>query len=43
MKFSIMFKPIQIGSVTVPNRFVFPLMGNNLANPDGTLSDRSLA
>ena len=43
MKFSIMFKPIQIGSVTVPNRFVVPPMGNNLANPDGTLSDRSLA
>ena len=43
MKFSIMFKPIQIGSVTVPNRFVVPPMAPNLANPDGTLSDRSLA
>ena len=38
-----MFKPIQIGTVTVPNRFVVPPMGNNLANPDGSMSDRSAA
>ena len=43
MKFSNMFSPIQIGSVTVPNRFVVPPMGNNFANTDGTLSERSLA
>lgn len=43
MKFPMMFRPIQIGSVTVPNRFVVPPMGNNFANTDGTLSDRSLA
>ena len=43
MKFPTMFSPIQIGAVTVPNRFVVPPMGNNLANTDGTLSDRSLA
>ncbi len=43
MKFPAMFSPIQIGTVTVPNRFVVPPMGNNLANTDGTLSDRSLA
>jgi 2,4-dienoyl-CoA reductase-like NADH-dependent reductase (Old Yellow Enzyme family)/thioredoxin reductase len=36
-----MFSPIQIGTVTVPNRFVVPPMGNNLANTDGTLSDCS--
>ena len=38
-----MFSPVQIGTVTVPNRFVVPPMGNNLANTDGSLSDRSLA
>lgn len=43
MKFPTMFSPAQIGTVTVPNRFVVPPMGNNLANTDGTLSDRSLS
>ena len=43
MKFPTMFSPIRIGAVTVPNRFVVPPMCSNLANPDGTLSDRSLA
>lgn len=41
MKFPTMFSPIQIGTVTVPNRFVVPPMGNNFANTDGSLSDRS--
>lgn len=41
MKFQNMFSPINIGSVKVPNRFVVPPMGNNLANTDGTLSERS--
>ena len=40
MKFPTMFSPVQIGSVTVPNRFVVPPMGNNPANTDGSLSDR---
>ena len=43
MKFPALFSPVQIGTVTVPNRFVMPPMGNNLANTDGTLSDRSVA
>ena len=43
MKFPTMFSPVQIGSVTVPNRFVVPPMGNNFANTDGSLSDRSLS
>ena len=43
MKFPTMFSPVQIGTVTVPNRFVVPPMGNNLANTDGTLSGRSLS
>ena len=43
MKFPTMFSPVRIGTVTVPNRFVVPPMGNNFANTDGTLSDRSLS
>ncbi|AJH01625.1 NADH oxidase [Clostridium beijerinckii] len=43
MKFKSMFTPIKIGPMTVPNRFVVPPMGNNFANTDGTLSDKSLA
>ena len=43
MKFPTMFSPVQIGTVTVPNRFVVPPMGNNLANTDGSLSERSLS
>lgn len=43
MKYNAMFSPIQIGFVTVPNRFAVPPMGNNFANTDGTLSDRSAA
>ena len=43
MKFPTMFSPIQIGTVTVPNRFVVPPMGNNFANTGGSLSERSAA
>ena len=43
MKFPNLFSPVQIGTVTVPNRFVVPPMGNNLANIDGSLSERSLS
>lgn len=43
MKFPAMFSPVKIGSVTVPNRFVVPPMGNNFANTDGSLSERSLS
>ena len=38
-----MFSPIQIGPMTVKNRFVVPPMGNNFANSDGTWSDESVA
>ena len=34
MRFPTMFSPIQIGSVTVPNRFVVPPMANNFSDPD---------
>ena len=43
MKFKSMFTPIQIGQVTVPNRFVVSPMGNNFANTDGTMSEKSVA
>ena len=41
MSFENMFKPIQIGPMNVPNRFVVPPMGNNFANTDGSLSEKS--
>ena len=43
MKFKAMFQPIKIGPMEVPNRFVVSPMGNNFANTDGTMSERSLA
>lgn len=42
MRFSSLFKPIKIGSMTVRNRFVVPPMGTNYANDDGTISQRSI-
>ena len=43
MKFNAMFQPINIGPMTVKNRFVVPPMGNNFANTDGSMSERSAA
>ena len=43
MKFKAMFQPINIGPMTVKNRFVVPPMGNNFANTDGTMSEQSVA
>lgn len=43
MMFKSMFAPIKIGPMTVSNRFVVSPMGNNFANTDGTMSDKSLA
>lgn len=43
MKFNSMFSPIEIGPISVKNRFVVPPMGNNFANTDGTWSDQSAA
>ena len=42
MKFNAMFQPIEIGPMTVKNRFVVPPMGNNFANTDGTMSEQYL-
>ena len=43
MEYTAMFSPIEIGPMTVKNRFVVPPMGNNFANTDGTWSDQSVA
>ena len=43
MQYRSMFSPIQIGKVQIKNRFAVPPMGNNFANTDGTLSERSKA
>ena len=43
MKFNAMFQPINIGPMTVKNRFVVPPMGNNFANTDGSMSEQSAA
>lgn len=42
MKFQNMFTPVKIGPITIKNRFAVPPMGNNFANSDGTLSERSI-
>jgi len=33
--FKILFTPVKIGNMEVPNRFVVPPEGTNLANADG--------
>jgi 2,4-dienoyl-CoA reductase-like NADH-dependent reductase (Old Yellow Enzyme family)/thioredoxin reductase len=40
MQYSHLFSPIRIGGMEVKNRFVVPAMGTNLANHDGTVSER---
>lgn len=40
MDFKVLFSPIRIGNMEVPNRFVVPPMGTNLANPDGTVGQQ---
>ena len=43
MESKTLFQPISIGPMTVKNRFVMPPMANNLANTDGSLSEKSRA
>src|SRR5262249_60612366 len=38
-----LFAPIEVGRMTVPNRIVMAPMERNYANPDGTVSERTLA
>ena len=40
--FKILFSPVKIGNMVVPNRFVVPQMGTNLANADGTVSEEAI-
>ena len=42
MDFKILFSPVKIGNMVVPNRFVVPPMGTNLANADGTVSEEAI-
>jgi len=35
-----LFEPVCIGTMEIPNRIVMPPMGTNMANPDGTVSER---
>lgn len=43
MKFDPLFTSLELGPITLKNRFVVPPMGNNFANTDGTWSRQSLA
>jgi 2,4-dienoyl-CoA reductase-like NADH-dependent reductase (Old Yellow Enzyme family)/thioredoxin reductase len=40
MNFDKLFEPIKINSLELKNRLIVPAMGTNLANSDGTVSDR---
>jgi len=41
--YKMLFSPMNIGKMVVPNRIVMTAMGNYLANPDGSVSDRDIA
>ena len=43
MKFSSLFQPITINSMTLRNRLVVPAMGTNYTHADGTLSERFIS
>jgi 2,4-dienoyl-CoA reductase-like NADH-dependent reductase (Old Yellow Enzyme family) len=38
-----LFAPVEVGRMTLPNRIVMAPMERNYANPDGTVSERTLA
>lgn len=40
MAFDLLFSPIKMGSLTLPNRLVMPAMTTNLAGEDGSINDR---
>lgn len=40
---SLLFQPMNIGSVTVPNRIVMTAMGVDVSAPDGSVTDRTIA
>jgi len=39
-EFELLFEPIRIGALKIPNRFVFPATGTHFCQKDGTVSDR---
>ena len=43
MIFKNIFRPLQIGSLTIENRLIMPAMGDNHGNPDHTMNDRARA
>ncbi|MEY8355908.1 NAD(P)/FAD-dependent oxidoreductase [Lachnospiraceae bacterium 54-53] len=43
MKYTNLFTPLKIGSLTIRNRVVMGAMGNMTANPDQTASEREIA
>jgi 2,4-dienoyl-CoA reductase-like NADH-dependent reductase (Old Yellow Enzyme family) len=43
MSFEHLFAPLTIGPMTVSNRLVMAPMERNYANPDGTVSERTVA
>jgi len=43
MKYSAIFKPLSVRSMTLKNRIVMPPMGTNFANIDGTFNEKHLA
>jgi len=40
-EFTKLFEPLSVGAMEIPNRIVMPAMGTNMANSDGTVSDRT--
>ena len=41
--FKILFSPFTLGTLPLKNRIIYPSIGTNLSNKDGTVSDRAIA
>ena len=42
-EYPMLFKPMNIGKVTIPNRVVMTAMGVDVSAPDGSVTDRTIA
>lgn len=42
-EYPMLFKPMNIGKVTIPNRIVMTAMGVDVSAPDGSVTDRTIA
>ena len=40
MAFDLLFSPVKLGSLTIPNRLVMPSMTSNFAGEDGSITQR---